>query len=173
MMLSRLAGIFSLCVVVIGLCACASKTTTVILVRHAERAPGAPDPPLSAAGQQRAAVLADVVADAGITNIYVTQFVRTQQTVAPTASAIGITPTIIPVTGTPQQHAAQVAARVREENRNAATLVCSHSNIVHLIAAELGATDVTPVSETEFDRLIVIVKTGNLTRVVQARYGAP
>lgn len=156
-----------LCASLIG---CA-KTTTVILVRHAERAPGAPDPPLSPAGHQRAATLADVVSGTGLTTIYATNFVRTQQTVAPAAAAAGLTTTIMPVASSPQQHAAEVAARVMQENKNGAALVCNHSNIVHLIAAELGASGVSPLTESEFDRLIIIVKTRNSTRVIQGRYG--
>lgn len=154
-------------------CGGCQTVTTVILVRHAERAPGSQDPPLSAAGQQRAETLAKVVSGAGVETIYATQFQRTQQTAAPTATATGVMPVIISVNGPVSQHASEVASRVMADNKNRTALVCSHSNIVHLIAQELGAPGVAPLSESEYDRLIIIVKRGNQTRIIQGRYGQP
>ncbi len=171
MSMSRLAMVAMIAVAIV--CGGCQTVTTVILVRHAERAPGSQDPPLSAAGQQRAETLAQVVSGAGVANIYVTQFQRTQQTAAPTATATGVTPIIIAVAGPVSEHAADVAARVFADNKNRTALVCSHSNIVHLIAQELGAPGVTQLSESEYDRLIVIVKRGNTTRIIQGRYGQP
>ena len=67
----------------------AAETTTVILVRHAEKMPEpVDDPDLSAMGAYRAKALAGWLRDAGIEHIYVSQFKRTQQTAAPVAKAI-------------------------------------------------------------------------------------
>mgnify|MGYP001822843450 FL=1 len=70
-------------------------TTTIIFVRHAEKAATPPDDPgLSAAGQRRVAELtrqlrdADVVA--GIDAIYSTPFRRTQETAQPVADALDL-----------------------------------------------------------------------------------
>ncbi len=54
------------------------RPTTVIVVRHAERAAvEGQDPPLSEAGEQRARALIEAVGDAGVRAIYATQFQRT------------------------------------------------------------------------------------------------
>ena len=70
----------------------AGASTTVLLVRHAEKTSAATDPPLSVAGKARARVLAHVAGSAGVNAIYHTQFQRTQQTVKPLAVAQGLTP---------------------------------------------------------------------------------
>src|SRR5213078_1679446 len=66
--------------------------TTVILVRHAEKniEPNNPDPDLSAVGQARSQELARMLSGAGVNAIYATNFKRTQQTVQPIASQLGI-----------------------------------------------------------------------------------
>ena len=70
-------------------------TTTIIFVRHADKAAETSDDPgLSAAGEQRVAELtrqlvdADVVA--GVDAIYATPFKRAQETARPIADALGL-----------------------------------------------------------------------------------
>ena len=55
------------------------KTTTIIIVRHTERDPGL-DPPLNAEGLVRASVLADELADKGITAMFFPDLLRNRQT---------------------------------------------------------------------------------------------
>ena len=90
----------------------AAPSTVVLLVRHAERAPGTGDVPISDAGQARAAALADVGKVAGVSAIITTQFLRTQQTAAPLATALGLTPVVV---GT----GADAAKHVADERRAA------------------------------------------------------
>jgi probable phosphoglycerate mutase len=59
-----------------------APATVVLLVRHAERAPGSGDVPISEAGQARARALAEVGKVAGVQVIITTQFQRTKQTAA-------------------------------------------------------------------------------------------
>src|SRR5439155_23503824 len=72
-----------------------ADSTTIIVVRHAEKESGSADPPLSAAGQARAELLArmfgDVNAPGHIEAIYVSPTVRTQMTAAPVAARLGLT----------------------------------------------------------------------------------
>ena len=72
--------------------------TTVIVVRHAEKATGqGDDPHLSEAGEARARALARALENAGVTSVITTQFVRTAETAAPTARAAGVAPEVVPV----------------------------------------------------------------------------
>ena len=65
-----------------------TKTVTVFLVRHAEKSKDDPrDPSLSAAGQQRARRLAELLAQEKITHLFSTPLKRTQETLAPLARA--------------------------------------------------------------------------------------
>jgi len=77
--------------------------TTVLLVRHGESAPAHPDrpfplrdghgdPPLDPVGVEQAELLAQRLESDAITAIYVTPLVRTQQTAAPLAQRLGLTP---------------------------------------------------------------------------------
>jgi Histidine phosphatase superfamily (branch 1) len=65
-------------------------TTTIIMVRHAERDPGL-DPPLNAEGLTRAAKLAEVLGQNGVTAIYATDYARNRQTAEPLATKLGLT----------------------------------------------------------------------------------
>src|SRR5438105_12994297 len=66
--------------------------TTIILVRHAEKAGPSGDVPLNAAGVARANELARVLGTADIAAIYTTPFVRVRQTAQPLANALHLTP---------------------------------------------------------------------------------
>lgn len=65
-------------------------TTTIILVRHAERDEGF-DPPLNAEGLVRAEALADELQDAGVTAIFYPDFLRNRQTAEPLAGRVNPT----------------------------------------------------------------------------------
>jgi hypothetical protein len=73
-----------------------NTTTTIILVRHAERDPGT-DPPLNAEGQARAQTLAQVLGQNGVTAIYATNFLRNRQTAEPLAKKLGLTVSLVDI----------------------------------------------------------------------------
>src|SRR5690606_31362275 len=92
--LLRLATLLAL-----SLTACATRPAQVaqedplvfVVVRHAERAEDDPrDPNLSAAGNARAAALAEALRDAPLVATYATEYRRTRQTAQPTADAHGL-----------------------------------------------------------------------------------
>lgn len=148
--------------------------TTVVLVRHAERADDGTtrDPDLSDAGRERAAALAETVT--GLDAIYATQYRRTQQTAAPLAERSGVPVTTFDVEGGAEAYAEAQARRIREEHAGEAVLVVSHSNTVARLAAELAGAPFVPLDEDEYDRIIVIVLDGDAEpRIVEARFGAP
>ena len=69
----------------------AASATTIVVVRHAEKSTDDPrDPSLSAAGQQRAQDLRIALKDAGVSDVYVTQYKRTRQTAEPLGVGAGL-----------------------------------------------------------------------------------
>ena len=120
---------------------------SVWLLRHAEKADdGTRDPPLSAAGEARAAAIASRYAGAGIEMLWTTDYRRTRETLAPLASAAGITLE----TYDPRSPGALVA-RIRAQARNA--MVVGHSNTVPDLTARLCGCEVAPMDEGEYGRV--------------------
>ena len=150
----------------------AQQPTTVILVRHAEKAAApANDPPLTEAGQARAKALAVIARDAGVTAIVTTQFARTRETGAPAAEALHITPDVVTAGGS--QHVQDVA-RVIRSHAGGVVLVVGHSNTIPAIIAALGAPQPPPICDSEYDNLyIVTLPASGSAHVIRARYGEP
>ena len=143
---------------------------TVFLVRHAERADSVPgakpmmasDPDLSEAGRARAASLATILKDAGITGIYTTEFKRTQQTAEPLAKALGLTPTVVKSTD-----AAALANDLKSSKGN--VLVVGHSNTIPEIVKSLGMTSPVTIADDEFDNLFILT-TGGAPKLIRLHY---
>src|SRR5688572_27731049 len=102
-----------------------AETTTVILVRHAEKSGTTGDVPLTDAGRERAKELARVLADARLDKIYVTQWIRTLQTVEPLAGALKLEPVKVETGDT---YARDLAAHIRKHDAGKTILVAGHSN---------------------------------------------
>lgn len=145
--------------------AAVAEPSQVVLVRHAEKAvePGN-DPSLSDAGRQRAEQLAEVLRHAGVTHIVTTRWQRTQQTAAPLARQLGLTPRVLD--GKPEE----VATQLRQ--LDGVVLVVGHSNTVPALLAALGGPRLPNLCEDRFGALFVW-QPGPPARTVQARYGAP
>ncbi len=128
----------------------------VILVRHAERADGGAmdpkaqnDPPLSAAGEARAARLATLLADSDVKAIFVTKYKRTQDTGKPLAAKLGLTMQII----TDDTNA--LLATLKKNHANDVVLIVGHSNTVPPIIKALGGPAVE-IPDAEFSNLFVL-----------------
>lgn len=145
--------------------------TTVILVRHAEKASQEDASPLTPAGTERAKGLARVLTGVKFDAIYVTQFRRVQDTAAPVAAAAGLTPL---VRNTGPTYAADLAKEILAQHRGQTVLVVGHSNTTVDVMKALGATNVMPIEDrTEFDNLFVLTDVdGAAPKVVALRYGA-
>jgi broad specificity phosphatase PhoE len=146
----------------------------VVLVRHAEK-DTAPrnDPPLTAAGEARAATLAGVVASAGIDAIVVTPYRRTRDTAVPVAQTRGITPIEVPVGRNLAAHVAAVADAVRARPPGASVLVVGHSNTIPAIVTALGGPQLPDLCDNQYAVLYVLsIPAEGPTRLVTASYGA-
>ncbi|MBX3726711.1 MAG: histidine phosphatase family protein [Xanthomonadales bacterium] len=145
----------------------ANATTTVYLVRHAEKADG-DDPTLSPSGQTRAITLAHVLADAGLSAVFVTDTRRSRDTAAPVAAATGLAATRYDA-----RDAQALAATVRADHAGQAVLVVGHSNTLDDLAAAFGAHGLADLDESQYDRLYVVQAGSNDVRLLQLRYGTP
>ena len=128
----------------------ATAQSTIFIVRHAEKADATKDPDLSEAGHARAEALATMLKDANITAIYATEFKRTQQTAAPLAKALGISPTNLAAKDT-----AIVTAKLRTSNGNA--LVVGHGDTIPALIKTLGISEPINITENDYDNLFVAV----------------
>jgi broad specificity phosphatase PhoE len=150
-----------------------ATTTTIVLVRHAEKQVGAiDDAPLTPEGELRAARLAQMFGDAEafgrIGRIYVSDTRRSQQTAAGLAQRLGIQPVVVD----PKSSTSDFASRVLRENRGARALIVGHSNTVpQLVAALAGADRVPSIGDAEFDTVYVVtVPTIGHANVLRMKY---
>ncbi len=144
-----------------------AATTTVYVVRHAETGSTATDPPLDATGQARAQALATLLADAGIELVIASQFMRTQQTGEPTATAAGLTVAVHAVAGV--GYGSELATQVKTSAPHAA-LIVGHSNTVPETVQAFTGVAVDPITETEFDRLYTITVTATGATAIESTY---
>ena|SRR5947209_4835105 len=144
---------------------------TIFLVRHAETATGTQADQLNPAGEKRAECLAKMLKDAGIKQIYVTDAKRTQQTAAPLAKALKLTPTILPAKDP------NTLIRNLFYAGGGGILVVGHSDTLPFILARLKAGTVPAIADNEYDRLFMVtISEGAAAPVTTLRYcdcGAP
>ncbi len=150
----------------------ACSTTTVYIVRHAEKVNETDTTNLTSAGYARAAALADTLANRGIDSIFTTPYRRTRQTAQPLATRLNL-----PLVDYPAKPTEAIVARLNRI-RNKTVLVVGHSNTILEIARGLGATPtMTTIESGDFDNLLrVTLKHGPFRRTVdlsQKTYGQP
>ena len=150
-------------------------TTTVIFVRHAEKAAEpADDPGLTPAGQRRVAELtrqlrdADVIA--GIDAVYSTPFRRTEETARPIAEALDL-----PVNSYDAADTEAIMEYIVREHKGKIILVVGHSNTLPALIGNMGASKRVPqIAENEYDNIyIVSIPWFGKTKTIRLRYGEP
>lgn len=152
-------------------------TTTVIFVRHAEKAAEPADNPgLTEAGKRRAAELArqlvdaDVVPGLGVDAVFSTPYRRTEETAKPVADALGLTIN--------SYDAADTELFIEElvkDYKGKIILVVGHSNTVPAMIGNMGASKkVPPIAEGEYDNIyLVSIPWFGKTKTIRLRYGEP
>lgn len=136
----------------------------LFVVRHAERADAGgeaqTDPGLSPAGEARAAKLAALLADTGITAIYATEYRRTQDTAKPLAAKLGV-----PVQSMGAREQEALVQKLKSAHSNDAVLLIGHSNTVPALVKAFGGPEFK-MGEDEYDSLFIVVPaTGATTRI--------
>jgi len=150
-------------------------TTTIIFVRHADKA-AVPedDPSLSAAGERRAAELArqllevDVVA--GIDAVYSTPFKRSQETAQPIADALSL-----PIKTYDADDTETVLDKILKNHKGKIILVVGHSDTLPVLIANLGGSKNVPrIAEGEYDNIyIVSIPWFGKTKTIRLRFSEP
>jgi len=129
----------------------ASAQPVVVIVRHGEKAAnGGSDPDLSSAGYARADALARILKDSGITAIFTTEFKRTQETAAPTATSAHVAPTVVAAKDT-----AALVAKLRQLSGNA--LVVGHGDTIPNIIKALGINNTVNIPDADYSELFIVI----------------
>jgi histidine phosphatase superfamily protein (branch 1) len=144
----------------------AAAQEAIFVVRHAERADTSADSPLSADGEARAARLAALLKDAGITQIYTTDRQRTIQTAAPLAAERHLTPAALKSGDT-----GGLMSRLHAASAHDRILVVGHSNTVPAVLSALGVAPAVTLNDDEYDNLFLVVPTsGAAPRLFRFRF---
>lgn len=164
----------------------AAGYATVILLRHAEKevgsdpkAPPAKDPALSQAGKERARALSKLLARAGATHLFASEYRRTRETLEPLAET-----RTLEIETVPAAELARLVDRLRELPADSVAVVAGHSNTVPGIAkalgGQLGDLEDTPngpmLRDDEYDRLFVLTRAvagvKPVASLIEIAYGA-
>ena len=146
-------------------------TTVVLLVRPAEKDPGTiADPPISPEGEERAQHLARMFGQAGdgagLDAIYVSEDRRAQQTAAPLAERLHLTPVIFGGAAAPA-----VADRLLREHAGGGILViASGAAFPQMLHALSGAELSLGAADAGESLYIVSVPSVGRARVVRVRF---
>jgi broad specificity phosphatase PhoE len=134
-----------------------ATSTTVVLVRHAEKQMNAgDDPSLTPAGQARAALLAKMFGDraalGGLDAIYVSPTRRSHETAAPLAAKLSIK-----VTEGPEDDVKRLGRQVLREHQGGRVLIVGHSNTVPgLVAILSGHGKVPEIGDEEYSTMYIV-----------------
>ena len=142
--------------------------TVFFLARHAEKQDVAEDPRLNEDGRLRAARLADLLTDAGLTSIHSTDYRRTRETAQAVAERLGLEVGLYD----PAEPGELLDELTETGGRH---LLIGHSNTVPEMAARLGGEPYDAIDEEgEYDRLYVVTldEEGSASTLL-LRYGKP
>ncbi len=148
---------------IITLSAC-NFQTTVFLVRHAEKVDDSRDPDLSEAGKKRAEVLADLLKNEDIKEIYTTPFKRTMQTGTPLASRNNLKLKMYKA-----DSLNAFANQLLKTKKN--TLVVGHSNTTISLLDALGTEhQIKKIADSDYGNLFKLTLNGKKKIVEELRY---
>ena len=143
--------------------------TTIFLVRHAEKVgDGSADPALTPAGAARADELAHILKHVKLDAIYSTPYIRTKQTVLPTAKEKGLEVKLY------KPGEEDFLKKVLQEFSGGTVLIVGHSNTIPGLANELaGQSDFSDLHDATYDNLfIACVPIEGKAVIFRMRFGA-
>jgi broad specificity phosphatase PhoE len=148
-------------------CYVKSPVTTIILIRHADRA-GSEDQ-LNSAGEARAQELVRILDEANISAIYASSANRAQQTANPLATQLGLS-----ILTYDSNNLQALVNEIKNQHRGKVVLVVGHSDTVPVIIGLLGIQPAPgAIPGNEFDNLfIVTLNKRSIPRMIKIEYGA-
>ena len=170
--LSLLTGLIILtCLSLAPISQANAENRLIILVRHAEKADTpANDPQLSPKGEMRATSLITALNRTPLSQLIATQYLRTQQTLAPIAEARHLPVTIVEAAKPIEEHIQQIVEQVHAVQGN--TLIVGHSNTVPLIIKALGGPEIQAIGEEDYSQLFLLsLNDGQPASLIATRYG--
>ena len=132
-------------------------TSTLIVVRHAEKAlVPADDPGLSKDGQLRSYLLAEMLSDvdvvAGVDAIYVTHTRRSEETARPLANRLKL-----PLNYYDAQDYEALQATIESKHKGKIVLVVAHSNTVPAIVSQFsGSKRIEPIDDDQYHDMFIL-----------------
>jgi phosphohistidine phosphatase SixA len=149
-----------------------TRTTVVVLVRHAEAAvSNTGDPDLSPAGERRAAhlgpFLADALAGRAVDHLYAADTRRAQQTAASVANEFKL-----PVNLLAGSDWAGLASRIRRDHRGETVAVVGYASTLPAVLDALSARHVSFDAEDFGSIYVILVPSPGQPRVLRLRYGS-
>lgn len=131
-----------------------SESSTIILVRHAEKAQdGSKNPPLTSIGKERANRLKDILVDANLTTIFSTNYSRTINTVKPLADTLEIE-----ILNYNPSTAKEIISYL-EKNKNQKVLISGHSNTLKTTIEQLGGPSIDEILDDEYNNIFILTRT--------------
>ena len=148
-----------------------SKTTTIYLVRHAEKITDNPqdqDPGLTAAGLKRSADLKHYLQNVPIYAFFSTPYQRTQLTLTPLANGR-------PIQLYEAHDFTQFRKRLLNEYKGKTIVVAGHSNtVLPMIEAFGGKKPFGEIADNQYDNIVKItISAKGKTKVLAQKYGDP
>ena len=142
----------------------------VFVLRHADRQPD-PIDDLTLSGQERAELLARMLADSGVSVAYHSGTMRARRTLQPLERELG---SALRVEGIGSGEVQETVKAVKSQPTDAVVAVVGHSNTVGPIVEKLGGGPVGSINPSEFDKLFVLfIDPAGMATLVKLRYGAP
>ncbi|MEO5647606.1 MAG: phosphoglycerate mutase family protein [Chitinophagaceae bacterium] len=144
------------------------KSTTIYLVRHAEKnAQPTDNPHLTDEGKTRAIILRDLLKDKDVRHIYSTNYHRTMETATPLSSSTGVNIEIYK-----NDTLGKFLNKIKALSGN--VLIVGHSNTAITMLDSLRLTHtIKSIPDNDYDNLfIILVKNGRVKNLTESKYGA-
>jgi phosphohistidine phosphatase SixA len=128
-----------------------TKPTTILLVRHAERAnDGTNNPSISKDGEKRAQKLAETLSKSGVTAIYSTNYQRTIKSVEPLAKVNNLEVKLY----VPMEE--EELKKIIDDNRGGVIVICGHSNTTPWSANFLAGTKLEQFNDSDYGNILIV-----------------